>query len=172
MAEFDARTAFTEHSEAVHRYVWRMTSSSSAAEDITQEVFLILLRWPEHFDPDRGQLLSFLIGIARNLARKWLVKESRYNDLDDEQFLAEVPEMEDRETSEIVGAAVSSLPPLQREVLVLSHYEGFSLHEIARIANTEVGTVKSRLHRARQNLKRVLAPLGFSKERANRQWNR
>jgi RNA polymerase sigma-70 factor (ECF subfamily) len=159
MPEFDSRTAFTQHSATIHRFVWRMTNSASAAEDITQEIFLLLLRRPGCFKADRGQLLPFLIGVARNLARKWLAQEGRYNNLEDEEFIAEVAEVEDRETSEIVGAAVSSLPPLQREVLILAHYEGLSLHEIAQIANTEVGTIKSRLHRARQNLRCMLAPL-------------
>jgi RNA polymerase sigma-70 factor (ECF subfamily) len=51
------------------------------------------------------------------------------------------------------------LPPLQREVLILSEYEDLSLEEIARAVEAEVGTVKSRLHRARENLKQMLAPL-------------
>jgi Sigma-70, region 4 len=61
--------------------------------------------------------------------------------------------------AQIVGAAVRSLPPLQREVLVLTHYEGFALDEIARAVGAEAGAVKARLHRARENLKRALAPL-------------
>jgi RNA polymerase sigma-70 factor (ECF subfamily) len=51
------------------------------------------------------------------------------------------------------------LPPLQREVLILAEYEDLSLEEIARAIESEIGTVKSRLHRARENLKQILAPL-------------
>jgi len=54
---------------------------------------------------------------------------------------------------------VRGLPLLQREVLILAEYEELSLEEIARAVESEVGTVKSRLHRARENLRRMLAPL-------------
>jgi RNA polymerase sigma-70 factor, ECF subfamily len=159
MTESDVRTAFEEKKDSVYRFVWRMTGSAFAAEDITQEVFLLLLNQPDRFDPSRGELGSFLIGVARNLARKWLRGESRWSEIDDDQFSIEPVEIADREISEIVAEAVASLPPLQREVLLLAHYEGFSLEEIARAVNVEVGAVKSRLFRARQNLKRILAPL-------------
>ena len=59
----------------------------------------------------------------------------------------------------MVASAVQSLPPLQREVLVMAEYEDCSLEEIARAVEAEIGTVKSRLHRARENLRRMLAPL-------------
>ena len=54
---------------------------------------------------------------------------------------------------------MAALPPLQREVLLLAEYEDLSLDEIARAVEAEVGTVKARLHRARENLRRMLAPL-------------
>jgi RNA polymerase sigma-70 factor (ECF subfamily) len=58
-----------------------------------------------------------------------------------------------------VAQAVGALPPLQREALILAEYEGFTLKEIAETVEAEVGTVKARLHRARQNLRHALAPL-------------
>ena len=59
----------------------------------------------------------------------------------------------------MVGRAVRALRPLQREVVILAEYEGLTLAEIARAVDADVGTVKSRLHRARENLRRMLAPL-------------
>ena len=59
--------------------------------------------------------------------------------------------------------AVAALPPLQRESLILAEYEELSLEEIARATESEVAAVKSRLHRARGNLRRLLAPLLESK---------
>jgi RNA polymerase sigma-70 factor, ECF subfamily len=159
MTESDVRAAFQKNKDVVYRFAWRMTGSASAAEDITQDVFMLLLRQPSLFDSSRGELASFLIGVARNLSRKWLRKESRWSDIDDDQFSVEPLNAESREFSDTVAAAVSALPPLQREVLVLFQYEGLSLEEIARAVNVEVGAVKARLHRARQNLKRMLAPL-------------
>ena len=165
MTESDVRIAFGQYKESVYRFAWRMTGSASAAEDITQDVFLFLMKEPKRFDSARGQLGPFLIGVARNLARKWLRAERRWEEVDDDQFKSEPVELADQEVSELVAAAVSSLPPLQREVLLLSQYEGFSLEEIAQAFDVEVGAVKARLFRARQNLKRKLAPLQVENKR-------
>ena len=156
-AEFQA--AFDQHKDAVYRFAWRMSGSAAAAEDITQDVFVGLLRHPDRFDPARGTLRAFLLGIARNLALKHWRAEHRYEPLDDEAVVAEPVDFERGEVGDIVGRAVRALRPLQREVVILAEYEGLTLAEVARAVDTDVGTVKSRLHRARENLRRTLAPL-------------
>jgi RNA polymerase sigma factor (sigma-70 family) len=85
--------------------------------------------------------------------------ENLWEEFSDERFVAQPLGTSFNETAEVVGAAVRMLPPLQREVLILAEYEELSLEEIARAVESEIGTVKSRLHRARENLKRMLAPL-------------
>jgi RNA polymerase sigma-70 factor (ECF subfamily) len=159
-AEFE--DAFRTHQDAVYRFAWRMTGSAAAAEDIAQDVFLTLLRQPDRFDAGRGPLRPFLLGIARNLAlKRFRVEKGReYLDEQDDVRLAAMPMAVERlEVSQTVGLAVRSLPPLQREVLLLAEYDELALEEIARIVQAEVGTVKSRLHRARENLRQLLAPL-------------
>jgi RNA polymerase sigma-70 factor, ECF subfamily len=156
-AEFEA--VFREHKDAVYRFAWRMTSSPEAAEDIAQDVFVSLLRRPDAFDKTRGSLRSFLLGAARNLSLKRWRHEQRWEELEDEEFVAQPLDSTAGEVAEMVASAVRSLPTLQREVLILSEYDELSLEEISRIVRSEVGTVKSRLHRARENLRRILAPL-------------
>ncbi len=156
-AEFQA--VFDEHKDAVYRFAWRMSGSPAAAEDITQDAFVGLLRNPDRFDPARGTLRAFLLGIARNLALKRWRNEHRFEPLDDEAVVAEPLDLERGVVGDIVGRAVRALRPLQREVVILAEYEGLTLAEIAQAVGTDVGTVKSRLHRARENLRRVLAPL-------------
>ena len=151
------REAFDRHKDAVYRFAWRMTNSAEAAEDVAQEVFLALLRRPDGFDAARGELRGFLFGAARNQVRKRWREASRWTGLDEDVFVA--PPVADLETRDAVEAAIRALPPLQREALVLSEYEELSLEEIARTVDAEVGTVKSRLFRARENLRRALAPL-------------
>ncbi len=158
MTESEFRSAFEQNKDAVYRFAWRMSGSAEAAEDIAQEVFLTLLRQPMRFDPARGSLRNFLLAVARNLALKRWREEHRWDELDD-QIAPPALDLEHQEIEDAVGAAVSSLPPLQREVLILAEYEDLSLEEIARAVDTEVGTVKSRLFRARENLRRALAPL-------------
>src|SRR5262249_6541783 len=105
---------FDEHKDAVFRFAWRMTNSAALAEDIAQEVFLSLLREPNRFNPERGRLRSFLLGIARNLVLKQWRDGQHWQELDDEQFVAETFSIERRETAQIVSDAVHALPPLQR----------------------------------------------------------
>ena len=139
------------------RLQFRLAHDWVGGRDVTQDVFLVLLRAPASYDPSRGPLRPFLLGVARNLALTRLHQESRWDVLDEEQFAAEPLEVD--ETSEMVARAVSTLPPLQREALILAQYEELSLEEIAIAVHAEVGTIKSRLFRARENLRRMLSPL-------------
>lgn len=159
MTDAEFQTAFDQHKDAVFRFAWRMSASAAAAEDITQNVFVSLLRYPNRFDSARGALRAFLLGIARNLALKHWRAEHRFESLDDESMVAEPIDFDRGHVGDIVGRAVRALPPLQREVVVLVEYEGLTLAEVARAVDADVGTVKSRLHRARENLRRALAPL-------------
>jgi RNA polymerase sigma-70 factor, ECF subfamily len=161
-AEFQA--AFDQHKDAVYRFAWRMSGSPTASEDITQDVFVGLLRHPDRFDPARGTLRAFLLGIARNLTLKRWRAEHRFEPLDEDgaharAVVAEPIDLDRGEVGDIVGRAVRALQPLQREAVILVEYEGLTLAEVARAVDADVGTVKSRLHRARENLRRTLAPL-------------
>ena len=159
MTDVEFQAAFDQNKDAVYRFAWRMSGSAAAAQDITQDTFVGLLRYPNRFDPARGTLRTFLMGIARNLALKHWRAENRYAPLDDESVAAEPVDLDRGEVGEIVGRAVRALPPLQREVVILAEYEGLTLAEIARAVDADVGTVKSRLHRGRESLRRALAPL-------------
>ena len=166
MSEDDFRSAFEAHKDAVYRFLWRMCGPDSA-EDLAQEVFVALLRHPGRFDAARGTLRAFLLGIARNLALKRWRDDHHLADLDSESVIVEPFDITRRETADIVATAVRALPPLQREVIILAEYEQLSLEQIAQTVEAGIGTVKSRLFRARENLRRVLAPLRGS-ARTNR----
>lgn len=159
MNDVEFRAVFDEHKDAVYQLAWRLCGSPAAAEDIAQDVFLALLRDPQRFDPSRRPLRTFLLGITRNLSLKHMRGEGRFQDYDDEGVVVEPHDIERGEVGEIIGRAVAALPPLQREVVVLAEYDDLSLAEIAQVVGADVGTVKSRLHRARENLRRLLAPL-------------
>ena len=151
--------AWYEHKDTVYRFAWRMTGSPAIAEDVLQEVFLALLRVPERFDPRRAPLRAFLLAVARNQVYKRWEKERRWDALDDYTFEATPVDPLAGEVADLVARGVHSLPPLQREALVLFEYEDLSLEEVARTVEADVGAVKSRLNRARENLRLMLAPL-------------
>jgi RNA polymerase sigma-70 factor, ECF subfamily len=151
-----AEQAFDRYHRAVFSFAYRMTRRADVAEDITQECFLTLVRYPERFDAARGTVKTYLFGIARNLVLKNYRDTHDWGGLEDET-LASDPRAA-LEISSAVERAVAALPPLQQESLVLFEYEGVTLEEIAQITGADTGTIKSRLHRARERLRRELAP--------------
>jgi len=163
MTDRDFRRAFNEHKDAVYAFALRMTGSAEVAEDAAQDCFVQLLRNSARFDPARGSLRAYLLGVTRNLVFRHWREESRMDPLD-EDLEWPAPHQGDGSVAMLVASAVQSLAPLQREAVVLFEYEGFTLEEIARIVDADVGTVKSRLHRARERLRRVLAPVRSGKQ--------
>jgi RNA polymerase sigma-70 factor (ECF subfamily) len=110
-------------------------------------------------------LRTYLFSAARNLWLKQLRslgRESAIDEFEESQFISLDKEplghLLDDELSVKVREAVRSLPPMQREALVLFEYEGLRLSEIANIVGTDVGAVKSRLFRAREALRNILRP--------------
>jgi RNA polymerase sigma-70 factor (ECF subfamily) len=152
------KKAFDQYHRAVYGFAYRLTGRADLAEDITQECFLVLVRSPRKYDPARAGIKTFLFAIARNLAFKEQRDRGEEQALDDSELPAAADPRESLEISSAVAAAVAALPQLQREALILFEYEGVTLEEIAEIVAVDVGTVKSRLHRARERLRRVLAP--------------
>jgi RNA polymerase sigma-70 factor, ECF subfamily len=159
MTDPDFRDAFHRHKEVVYRFAYRMTGSPAAAEDMVQDCFMTLWRKPQAYDSRRGSLRSFLIGIARNLALKRWRDQRPQDAVDDESFTCPPVDLVGKQRAEAVRKAVLLLPPLQREALILAEYEDLSLEEIVDATGVELAAVKSRLHRARQNLRKMLGPL-------------
>jgi RNA polymerase sigma-70 factor (ECF subfamily) len=149
--------AFDTYHRAIYSFAYRLTRRPAVAEDLTQECFLAMLRAPHRYDPARGSMKVYLFSIARNLALKQFHDDLAERQIEESKDLFAIDPQRSIEVSSAVSAAVAALPLLQREALVLFEYEGVSLEEIALIVGVEVGTVKSRLHRARERLRRVLA---------------
>jgi RNA polymerase sigma-70 factor (ECF subfamily) len=158
---------YERHRRPLFRFAYRMLGSVAVAEDVVHECFLVILTHPMRFDPARGSLRTFLCAVARNLSFKQLRRRGQETLTDEppdvEEAAAEAPEplrrLLEGERCHAVQEAVTALPPLQREVLILFEYEGESLAGIAQIVGADTGTVKARLHRARERLRRTLAPL-------------
>ena len=153
---------------AIYRFALHMSGNPALAEDVTQEVFMALIREPGRFDPARGSLGAFLFGIARNHLRKRWERERRLvpiagdsDELDDVVTLAassnghgpllasSFDSLESLDTIGRVRRAISTLPENYREVVVLCELEEMSYEEAAAALGCPVGTVRSRLHRAR-----------------------
>ena len=156
---------YERHRNGVFGFAYRLLGSFETAEDITHDCFLSLIRRPGGFEPSRGGLRTYLYAAARNLSLKHFRSSSREGALEELSVEPPMPVREqplhrllDEELSERVKEAVVSLPPLQREALVLFEYEGLALNEIAEVVGSDVGAVKARLHRARERLRNTLRP--------------
>jgi RNA polymerase sigma-70 factor, ECF subfamily len=160
----------------VYRFARQMSGEASVAEDVTQDVFLILLRRAELYDPQRGSLSTYLMRIARNEILRRLDRDRAYVALVEEAAPDKDPDeslivrsnplgnlMRDEEI-ESVRQAVLALPLHYREVVVLCELEEMSYGEAAALLDCAIGTVRSRLHRARALLKRRLRAYDAGKD--------
>jgi RNA polymerase sigma-70 factor (ECF subfamily) len=152
----------------IYRFALQMCGSPQVAEDITQDVFLFLMKDGHVFDETRGSVSSFLFGVARNYVLRRFRGDHGLVSLDDDtdepfdQVLKEPSPLEDltkAETIEGVRRAVLSLPERYREVVVLCELQELSYGETAEILGCAIGTVRSRLHRARSLLVAKLQPV-------------
>ncbi len=165
---------YNRYREPIFRFAYRLLGSVEIAEDVTHDCFLSLIRKPENFRPERASLKTYLYAAARNLAMKHFRNQGRETGLDE---VSEEPKdsprrgplrrLLDEELATLVREAVLSLPPLQREALILFEYEGLSLNEVAEIAGTDAGAIKARLYRAREGLRRILKPYMESNKELN-----
>lgn len=155
-------TLYRRRQGGVYRFALQMSGSTAIAEDVTQEVFIALMNEAGRFDPARGSLAGYLYGIARNHVLRRLERERSFvpmldessdaQALTDERFLADGDPLLDltrHETIEAVRQAVLALPAHYREVVVLCELHEMSYREAALALDCAVGTVRSRLHRAR-----------------------
>jgi RNA polymerase sigma-70 factor (ECF subfamily) len=161
---FDA--LYEQHQGAVYRFALLMSGAANIAEEVTQDVFLMLVREPHRYDPDRGSLPTYLYGVARNYVLRSFKRERPYVPLleDTEErsgarFLSVEDPLDDysrNQTIKLVREAVLTLPERYREVVVLCDFQELSCADAAAALDCPIGTINSRLHRGHAMLLRKL----------------
>ena len=164
-----ARELYRRHCHAILRFAVAMTNNRATAEDIVHDTFVELLHRPRNYDPGRGSVRAFLYGIARHRIAKSTRRAAPVPaDLDDHDAhshravaseppelaaadLAGTPEDQIERAQEIkfLRAAIRALPLVYREVIAWCDLEDVPYATVADILHCPVGTVRSRLHRAR-----------------------
>jgi RNA polymerase sigma-70 factor (ECF subfamily) len=154
---------YERYRDPIFRFAFRLLGSAEAAEDVVHDCFLSLMQDPRRFDPERASLRTYIYAAARNQAAKRYQHSGREAGMDE---IGEEPEVGERhspmahvlesELASEVEQAIASLPPLQREAIVLFEYEDLTLAEIAAIVGADSNTVKARLFRAREQLRNRL----------------
>ncbi|MCW5978635.1 MAG: RNA polymerase sigma factor [Bryobacteraceae bacterium] len=153
---------YRRHQGRIYRFALAMSGSATVAEEATQEVFLGLLNGECKYDPSRGRPAGFLLGVARNLVLRHLSRSGRYAEMPEDLAGEAGEDISRRETIEAVRQAVLSLPENYREVVVMCDLEEMDYAGAAEVLQCPVGTIRSRLHRARDLLGRKLAPAARS----------
>ncbi|MFZ6820381.1 RNA polymerase sigma factor [Undibacterium sp. Ji22W] len=157
-------TLYRRHHPALYRYAVLRCGSAAAAADVVQDAFMGLISGQFHYDALKGNLLSFLFGVSRNLAMKFdAISRHRFmnsveDDANDEahepvelasEELNPLDRLLHNQMAEELRIAIANLAPHYRDVLILYELQELSYLDIADICQINVGTVKSRLSRAR-----------------------
>ncbi|HYO83939.1 MAG TPA: RNA polymerase sigma factor [Bryobacteraceae bacterium] len=147
----------------VYRFALHMSGRDHVAEEVTQEVFLALIREPQRYQSGKGTVVSWLYGIARNHVLRLLERDRRELPVEPE-WQSEVPcEREDllgrltrEQAIDALRNAILTLPETYREAVVLCDLEEMQYADAAAVLGVPVGTVRSRLNRGRGMLSEKL----------------
>lgn len=178
---------YRRHQASLYRFALHMTGSSDTAADVVQETFLALIRGTAKFDPERGQPAAFLYGIARNQVRRLQEKELRFVPLADSEIEIRasssngngshngdhsanphagsdsgIERLSQDEIVQQLRGAIRRLPEHYREVVTLCDLGGKSYEQAAALLGCPIGTVRSRLNRARDLLMEKMRTKGVA----------
>ena len=160
---------YDRYGRMVFSLAFRITGSSETAEEVTQDVFVQVWRFAEHYDARQGKLTTWLSSVTRNRAidilRQQNVRpEGHADSMDDDLFslndpaseAAVEPSVELRLQQEQVRQALEQLPAEQRQVLALAYFMGMTQQEISEKLSQPLGTVKTRIRLGMIKLKDLL----------------
>jgi RNA polymerase sigma-70 factor (ECF subfamily) len=165
---FDA--LFDRYGDLVYSTALRILRDAHLAQDISQEIFVRLWRKPESYVAERGRFLTWLISVTRNRAVDEVRvrgRRQRYETASPEEQERELPagdaidpalNAQLAEQRRIVRAALTELPPEQRQVIELAYFGGLTQQEISESLAQPLGTVKTRIRLGMQKLRSALAP--------------
>jgi RNA polymerase sigma-70 factor, ECF subfamily len=166
---------YDRHGGAAFSLAYRMVPNRVTAEDITQEAFLSIWRSRERYEPTRGSVRTWMLGIVHNRAidalRRNVVHDRRRASAEGIEEREEAPGRTDVEVARLQEArnvrdAMKQLPDEQSRVLELAYFGGFSHSQIADMLEMPIGTVKGRMRLGLEKLRRGLEGLVSPQELA------
>jgi RNA polymerase sigma factor (sigma-70 family) len=153
------RTAYERHGAAVLYLAQRLLGNRADAEDVTQVTFVAAWTGRDGYDPQRGTMLSWLLGIARRKVVDRLRSAAR-DDRTTDSVRTQLPRPDDRETPErivdrlVVADELGRLPEEQRRTLELAFFDDLTHPQISAVTGLPLGTVKSHIRRGMASLRR------------------
>ena len=156
---------YDRHGGAAFSLAYRMVGSRTAAEDATQEAFVSIWRSRQRYDPERGSVRSWILGIVHNRTidalRRNTAHDRRRSSAEGIEERFEAPELTDvevarRDEARSVRDAIGSLPGDQERVIELAYFGGFTHSQIAEMLGEPIGTIKGRMRLGLEKLRRQL----------------
>ena len=144
------------HLPAIEVYAKRIVNDDTLAQDIAQDVMVVLWQRSSDFNPNKARLTTWLHRIAHNRCIDVLRKRQREVNWDPSESEHLLTESDTPREEQFIDVALMRLPESQRNALVLTYYQNLSNREVAEIMNSSVRAVESLLVRARGNLKKQL----------------
>jgi RNA polymerase sigma-70 factor (ECF subfamily) len=151
----------TRYRGLVHSMAMQVLKNAASAEEVTQDIFFQVWRWPERWDAEKGRFTSWLLTVTRYTAIDRLRRENRQPPVSPHSLdhLAEVlgrkPSFDNarNDNGRVLRGLIKELPKEQREVVLMAYYKGMTHSEISEHSGLPLGTVKSRLRLGLEKLK-------------------
>ena len=159
------RWIIERYQRPVFQMISNLVADSHAAEDIAQDVFVAVFQKLSTFDSMRSRFSTWIFTIARNKSINYLRKK-RPVSLDSQEIQVSVNSdnsLEDSELFRQMDAALNQMPKAQKRAFVLAEFENLPYDRIAQIECVSIGTVKSRIHRAKKKLRKTLEAINGEK---------
>ena len=144
------------HLPAIEVYAKRIVNDDTLAQDIAQDVMVVLWQRASDFNPNKARLTTWLHRITHNRCIDIMRKSQREVSWDPSESEHPLTESDTPREQQSIDVALMRLPESQRTALVLTYYQNLSNREVAEIMNSSVRAVESLLVRARGNLKKQL----------------
>jgi RNA polymerase sigma-70 factor, ECF subfamily len=161
---------YDRHGGPAFSLAYRMVGNRASAEDVTQEAFLSIWRSRLRYDPARGSVRTWVLGIVHNRGidalRRSVVHDRRRETMEGVEDRREAPERTEveaarRQEAESVRSALDALPDAQRRTIELAYFAGYSHSQIAELLGEPIGTVKGRMRLGLEKMRRQLSE-GFA----------
>ncbi|HZE79771.1 MAG TPA: RNA polymerase sigma factor [Candidatus Polarisedimenticolia bacterium] len=155
---------FERYHVPLFNFYLKLTGDRTASEDLVQEVFFRILKYRHSYRPDTA-FRAWMYQIARNARIDLLRKHRPETNLEPEMSPAVAPMDTAQQSQEarLLHSALMQISEDKREVLILSRFQDLKYEEIAQLLGCEVGTVKTRVHRALQDLRQIFQQLESGK---------
>jgi RNA polymerase sigma-70 factor (ECF subfamily) len=151
---------FERYHVALYNFFLKLTSDKEKSEDLTQNLFYRIIRYRDTFNTEKGTFKSWVYQMARNLHVDYCKQEKKIADIVKDSYHSP-QEMAIKEEGfvekdyEKLHVALSGLGPVDRELILLSRFEGLKYEEISKLKNMTVGSIKVQIHRAIKELKNL-----------------